>query len=58
MLQDVQNKPITDHKKLQEGVFQTTYEGGKTVIVNYNAADVEVDGKTIKAKDFFVGGES
>ncbi|WP_051318531.1 DUF5696 domain-containing protein [Cohnella thermotolerans] len=57
-LRDVQDKPITDHRKLMEGVYRTTFEGGKSVTVNYNPYAVTVDGREIKVQDFAVGGET
>jgi len=32
------NQFIVDHARLAEGVYQTTYEDGTRVVVNYNAA--------------------
>jgi hypothetical protein len=57
VLHDVQHEPITAHRKLADNVYQTTYGGRKTVIVNYNTYAVTVDGRAIAAKDFFVGGK-
>lgn len=50
----VQGQLITDHRKLAEGVFKTTFEDGSSVIVNYNTDPVVQDGKTIEAQDFIV----
>ncbi|MCC3372034.1 DUF5696 domain-containing protein [Cohnella sp. REN36] len=55
-LGDVQNKPIVGHEKLAKNVFRTTFEGGKTITVNYNDHEVDVDGQRIPAEDFLVGG--
>ncbi|MFC5468913.1 DUF5696 domain-containing protein [Cohnella suwonensis] len=55
-LNDVQDKAIVGHEKLAENVFRTTYEGGKTITVNYNDYEVSVDGKRIPAEDYLVGG--
>ncbi|MBO9597298.1 MAG: hypothetical protein J7559_05690 [Cohnella sp.] len=58
VLGDVQRQAIVDHRKLARGVYRTTYEGGKSIIVNYNPYEVTVSGRTIAAKDYFVGGDS
>lgn len=50
---DMIGKPIIDHEKLADNVYQTHWETG-SVIVNYNDKIVEVDGKTIEAKDYLV----
>lgn len=55
-LKDVQGQTIADHRKLAEGVYRTTYEGGKTIIVNYNPFAVTAEGHEIAAQDFYVGG--
>lgn len=56
---DVQGEFITDHKKIANGVFETTYEKGKQIIVNYNKDPFTIDGIKIGAEDFVVveGGE-
>ncbi|WP_128655484.1 DUF5696 domain-containing protein [Paenibacillus sp. 598K] len=53
---DVSGQPIVDHRRVAEGVYKTTYDGGKTVVVNYNDAAVEVDGVRIDAMDYGIGG--
>lgn len=40
---------ITDHRRVQEGVSETTYENGARVLVNYTERAVEVDGRTVEA---------
>lgn len=57
VLHDVQNQKIVEHEKLTEGVYQTTFENGKTIIVNYNAAAANVNGLTVDAKGYWVGGD-
>src|SRR5690625_6346941 len=47
-LSDVQNQFITDHREIANGVFETTYEKGKKIVVNYNSDpyiedDIEVE---------------
>ncbi|WP_337104412.1 DUF5696 domain-containing protein [Paenibacillus sp. YIM B09110] len=58
VLQDVQSQTIVNHRMLAKGVYQTTFEQGKTIIVNYNDTESNVDGITIGAKDYLVGGET
>jgi len=48
----LKEKPIVKHSKLQEGVYETVYEGNIHIVVNYNSNDVNVDGNIIKAKGF------
>lgn len=57
VLKNVQSQTISEHKKLAEGVYQTTYEAGTTIIVNYNRAPVTVGGVTIDGRNYRVGGE-
>lgn len=46
---------ITDHKVLQEQVFETTYANGTKVIVNYNLYDVTLqDGTVLLAEDYLI----
>ncbi|UVI29351.1 DUF5696 domain-containing protein [Paenibacillus spongiae] len=53
-LGDVQDRFITDHRSLADGVYETTYSGGKRIVVNYNAEPYEGNGWTVKPKDFAV----
>ncbi|CAI6036488.1 hypothetical protein PAECIP112173_00840 [Paenibacillus sp. JJ-100] len=57
VLHDVQNQTIVKHEKLSKGVYQTTFEKGKTVIVNYNDEAVELNGTRVGAKSYWVGGD-
>ena len=57
-LHDVQSQTIADHRMLAEGVYQTTFEEGKTIIVNYNDFAANVNGVTVGAMDYWVGGET
>lgn len=56
-LKDVQDKEIINHKELENQVFKTTYEGGISIIVNYNEESVNVEGVTIEPLDFMVIGK-
>jgi hypothetical protein len=51
---DVQDQLIVDHCRLMDNVYQTVYENGKRVIVNYNLEPVEVNGRIIAGQDFVV----
>jgi len=53
-LGDVQGQTIRKHEKIAGGVYKTTYEKGKEIIVNYNSKAVEVDGIRIEPLDFKV----
>lgn len=54
VLKDVQDQRIVDHRILADGVHQTTYANGKSIIVNYNREAVTVDGRWIGAENFIV----
>lgn len=54
ILKDVQDQRIIDHKMLANNVYLTTYENGKTIIVNYNKQPVNVDIYKIGAESFIV----
>lgn len=56
ILKNVLHEPITDHKKLEDGVFRTEYGNGMYIIVNYNRSAVTVDGRTIEAESYVTGG--
>lgn len=47
---------IVDHKKLSEGIFETSYENGINVFVNYTNENVIIDNKVIKAQDYLIEG--
>lgn len=55
--QSFTGRPMIAHESLSEGVFRTTYEGGRYVIVNYNDSPVEVDNHTVEALSYVTGGE-
>lgn len=50
---------IVHHEILAPGVYQTTYQNGVSVMVNYNYYDVEVDGHELQALGYEIvlGGE-
>lgn len=49
---DIYNQFITGHEKLASGVYKTTYENGKVVIVNYNYKDYDYNGTKVPQRDF------
>lgn len=50
----LQNVEITDHEKLAEDVYKTTYADKTAVITNYNEQAVSINGITVNGKDFAV----
>lgn len=54
VLKDVMDQQIVDHKIVANNVYQTTYENGKSIIVNYNKHPVNVEGKAVDAEYFVV----
>jgi hypothetical protein len=57
VLKNVRHQIIVEHRKLAEGVAQTTYQNGTTIIVNYNNTAATVNGLKIDALSYRVGGE-
>jgi hypothetical protein len=45
---------ITDHTKLAEGVYQTTYEDGTKIIINYTPNDYAIETVIIPSMQFTV----
>jgi len=45
---------MTGHKRLAEGVYETTYEDGTKVYVNYNNKDFNYEGVVIPSRDYVV----
>ncbi|WP_424768408.1 DUF5696 domain-containing protein [Paenibacillus sp. sgz302251] len=48
-MQDILGHAIANHEKLAEGVFETTFDNGARVVVNYNDSGVAVRGMTVPA---------
>lgn len=48
----LQGVAISGHRLLSEGVYETTYENGEKVLVNYTQSDVIIDNVEIPARDF------
>lgn len=59
-LADVQDKEIIDHKKLSDDVYEVTFEGGKSVVVNYSTAPVSLNGVIVEPESYkvFEGGSA
>lgn len=51
-LKDVQDRRMTGHSKMAQGVYKTDYEGSISIIVNYNKTPVDIDGVSIEAEGF------
>lgn len=54
VLNRVRGQCIVGHEKLAEGVYQTTYENGLAVVVNYTAEDYRGNGFTVSAGGYSV----
>ena len=52
LLKEISDSLIVSHRELQDNVFETGYENGIKVIVNYNSQDVQADGIKIPAYGF------
>jgi len=50
LLAPVRGQEIIARQKLAEGVYATTYAGGKTIVVNYTAQPFTRDGITVEAR--------
>ena len=53
-LASVQDARMIKHEQLAEGVYQTTYEDGTAVIVNYNDTAYNGNGVTAEARNWSV----
>lgn len=53
-LRSVWSQPMADHRKLKDGVFQTTYEDGTRVIVNYGSDAYPIDGRSVSGQNYAV----
>ncbi|MCH5264340.1 MAG: hypothetical protein J1F02_00460 [Lachnospiraceae bacterium] len=51
-LGDTYNQFIVEHEKLAPGVYKTTYENGKSVLVNYNYENYDYEGTVVPQRDF------
>ncbi len=55
-LKYVSGAAITDHQVLDNGVKAVTYSNGVVIYINESAADQTVDGITVPARNYKVGG--
>ncbi|PYI56342.1 DUF5696 domain-containing protein [Paenibacillus flagellatus] len=53
-LGDVQDRFIVNHRTLAPEVKETTYDGGKRIIVNYGTKPYEAGGLTVKPMDYLI----
>ncbi|WP_318615741.1 DUF5696 domain-containing protein [Sporosarcina sp. YIM B06819] len=53
-LADVQNQFIVDHRKVSKNVFETVYENGKRILVNYNDSPYTYQNHVIEAEGFII----
>jgi hypothetical protein len=60
VLGGLMDQKITNHEKLQENVYATTYENGQKIIINYNRKPIVINNHTIEAHGYAVekGGQS
>ncbi len=56
VMRGLRTQAIVNHEKLADHVYRTTYENGTSITVNYNQTDVLVNGTTIAAEGYLVGG--
>lgn len=56
ILKNVRHETMTNHEKLDDGVFRTEYGNGMYIVVNYNRSPVTVDRRTIEAESYATGG--
>jgi len=52
ILADVQDQRIVEHRELAAGLFQTVYENGQSVFVNYNREDVAVGDVVVPGRGY------
>ena len=54
LLGQVQDQRIVGHRKVMDDVYETTYEDGTIVLVNYGRKDVVISDVEVAAMDFAV----
>jgi len=52
VLSEVYDKRIISREEIKEEVYRTDYENDKTIIVNYNEKEVDIEGITIGSRDY------
>ena len=53
-LEEIGSGEITGHRILAQGVYETTYASGKTVLVNYNLYDVTLEDETVLEAESYI----
>lgn len=53
-LRKLYDQRITGHQKIKENVYQTEYEDGSRVVINYGQKTAEIEGYEIPARDFIL----
>lgn len=51
-MQYTYGQKITNHQRLAEGVYKTTYQNGYATYVNYTDNDYQTNGVTVRAQDY------
>ena len=54
LLQSVSGVCIRSHRQLAHEVYETVYENGVRVIVNYNEAQVDAHGETVPGMGYLI----
>jgi hypothetical protein len=54
VLKQLKGQAIVLHQKVSEGVYKTTFENGKSIIVNYGSQTANVDGTAVEAGNYKV----
>lgn len=54
ILGEVRNQLIVNHEKIEDGVYETTYENGLSIVVNYTKNSVVVDGEIVQAESYMI----
>lgn len=57
VLSGVEAEQMVNHIRHQEGVVEVQYSNGQSIIINYTDKKVIVNGNTIEAQNYWVGGE-
>ena len=51
-MQHTYGQKITNHQRLAEGVYKTTFQNGYATYVNYTDNDYQSNGITVNAQDY------
>ncbi|MFD1953621.1 DUF5696 domain-containing protein [Paenibacillus thailandensis] len=55
-LSPVRSVPMKEHIRLADGIVQVVYENGVSIVVNYTGEPATVDGMTVAARGYAIGG--